>query len=573
MGEHVICDTLTCRVLDITDNFYHNSNHIEQTPLPPEISDKHHFLQCVNGIIQWSDDLNSHIGDHLTWDGGTISVEKGGTGQTSFTSGHVIMGNGTSGLLSSESLIYASRILMLGKSEINGTDEWIIRRPNATGVGDGGGLNIMAGDSTSHDNKDGGDLGLYAGTGTGTGTGGDIIFKSHSAGGTPGDSGGSLSEIGRINKDGDLTIKNNLFLGNGTKIDFNNGDVTLTHSSNALTIAGGVFTGDGSGLTNLNFNLLTSNIKIGEDDQTKIHFEDADKINFYVNNAKDLVLSENSLTPGTSDGTALGTTSLMWSDLFLADGSVINFKDGDVTLTHSLNTLAIDDGNLQILNTNEFHGREPTTPGGETTNLVGFNIDSKYNDIARPIGHSIVNSNIDSSITIGGGYTTLHNGLRTQFYVPKSGLVEVEFSFNYDGLGNEDLYGRLVESISQNEFATYYISNGSLTPSTLDTHMRSHDAHSFHDEYVNHKWILKFRDSPQGGPGDTTVGIGDLVNMDVQLKCYVAATQNTAGSVEIKYGVHSYQNSNKYYGPLILKISEIPSNTTHFNYYLEVDSP
>ena len=39
--------------------------------------------------------------------------------------------------------------------------------------------------------------------------------------------------------------------------------------------------------------------------------------------------------PDASDGAALGTTSLEFSDLFLADGAVINFGDDqDVTLTH-----------------------------------------------------------------------------------------------------------------------------------------------------------------------------------------------------------------------------------------------
>jgi hypothetical protein len=90
--------------------------------------------------------------------------------------------------------------------------------------------------------------------------------------------------------------------------------------------------------------LLATDIKIGEDDQTKIDFEDANTINFYANNAKEVVLAENSISPGTSDGTALGTTSLMWSDLFLASGSVINFNNGDVTLTHSSNTLTAAGG-------------------------------------------------------------------------------------------------------------------------------------------------------------------------------------------------------------------------------------
>ncbi len=87
--------------------------------------------------------------------------------------------------------------------------------------------------------------------------------------------------------------------------------------------------------------ILETDFKIGEDDQTKIDFETANTINFYANNAKEVVLTENSLTPGTSDGTALGTTSLMWSDLFLASGSVINLNNGNVTITHSSNTLTV----------------------------------------------------------------------------------------------------------------------------------------------------------------------------------------------------------------------------------------
>jgi len=52
------------------------------------------------------------------------------------------------------------------------------------------------------------------------------------------------------------------------------------------------------------------------------------------------------ITPTSDDGAALGTTALEWSDLFLASGGVINFAAGDVTVTHSTNTLTVSGGEL-----------------------------------------------------------------------------------------------------------------------------------------------------------------------------------------------------------------------------------
>ena len=70
--------------------------------------------------------------------------------------------------------------------------------------------------------------------------------------------------------------------------------------------------------------------------------------------------TSNNLRPETTDIGALGTSSLMWSDLFLASGSVINFNNGDVTVTHSSNKLDIDGGVVDF-------GSTPTVNG---TNLL-----------------------------------------------------------------------------------------------------------------------------------------------------------------------------------------------------------
>ena len=92
--------------------------------------------------------------------------------------------------------------------------------------------------------------------------------------------------------------------------------------------------------------LLATDIKIGEDDQTKIDFETADEIHFYANNANEMIVQANVVAPGADDGTALGDANQRWSDLFLASGAVINFDNGDVTATHSSNTLTIAGGTL-----------------------------------------------------------------------------------------------------------------------------------------------------------------------------------------------------------------------------------
>lgn len=51
--------------------------------------------------------------------------------------------------------------------------------------------------------------------------------------------------------------------------------------------------------------------------------------------------------PTASDGAALGSSSLMWSDLFLASGAVLNFNNGNYTLTHSSGVL-VTTGKFQV---------------------------------------------------------------------------------------------------------------------------------------------------------------------------------------------------------------------------------
>lgn len=56
---------------------------------------------------------------------------------------------------------------------------------------------------------------------------------------------------------------------------------------------------------------------------------------FGVGSADEAILSTTAFSPAVANGSALGTTALEWSDLFLADGGIIYLgADQDVTLTH-----------------------------------------------------------------------------------------------------------------------------------------------------------------------------------------------------------------------------------------------
>ena len=74
--------------------------------------------------------------------------------------------------------------------------------------------------------------------------------------------------------------------------------------------------------------LLATDIKIGEDDETKIDFETADEIHFYAANVEQVYLGDNIFGPQSDSDVDLGSTSVRWKDAFVDSITVTGEVDG-----------------------------------------------------------------------------------------------------------------------------------------------------------------------------------------------------------------------------------------------------
>ena len=241
----------------------------------------------------------------------------------------------------------------------------------------------------------------------------------------------------------DVTIGRNLTVTGDLTISGD--DLTMaTNTSGAALIGDGsnfnpvVISGDVSIATNGAASLaaaqtnitsiLATDVKIGEDDQTKIDFETADEIHFYAANAEQVFVSDGVFGPQTDSDVDLGTNSVRFKDAYVdsvtvtgdisvgddltVEGGVIDFKSNSGS--PSILKFYCESGNAHAQSlTAQPHSQAATNtltlPGGSTIGnsdatllsdtgtqtVTNKSIDSDNNTITN-----IVNADIKSSAAI-----------------------------------------------------------------------------------------------------------------------------------------------------------------------------
>lgn len=201
-------------------------------------------------------------------------------------------------------------------------------------------------------------------------------------------------------------------------------------------------------------------------------------------------------SPTSNDGAALGTTALQFSDLFLAEGGVINWDNGDVTATQTGNDLSFAGAS-----TYRFDGLVSTTTGitleetGAGTDVIaiqapaaiaaGYTLtlpvdDGAANEVLATDGSGVLswsslanNKIVSVGITIDGGGSAITTGIK--------GYVEIPYACTINRVTMlADVSGSIVVDIWKDTYANFPpLVADSITASakpTITTAVKSQDS-------------------------------------------------------------------------------------------------
>jgi len=177
--------------------------------------------------------------------------------------------------------------------------------------------------------------------------------------------------------------------------------------------------------------------------------------------------------PTSADGQALGSASLEWSDLFLADGAVINFgADQDINLTHVADTGLTTNGTftttglilgstavtstaaeLNLIDGGTSRGTTAVADGdgilindGGTMRMTTVQTVSTYMAAESVGGGNIVTTGALGSGSIAAGFGAIDNGASN---ITNGGLLHLDVDADADDVTGDSATGRLTIGAGQ----------------------------------------------------------------------------------------------------------------------------
>ena len=156
--------------------------------------------------------------------------------------------------------------------------------------------------------------------------------------------------------------------GSTLHIDGGNGITTTSPSDGTISIA--LSNGHGGGGQPTSFTTIyNASLHIGEDNETEIDFSNGNVIHYKVDNANRMYMNTTGLYPSTNNSYTLGNGTQTYSDLFLGNGGVINFDNGDTTLTDNGASLDIAGADFKGINIDGHITASGNISGSSTSTL------------------------------------------------------------------------------------------------------------------------------------------------------------------------------------------------------------
>ena len=193
--------------------------------------------------------------------------------------------------------------------------------------------------------------------------------------------------------------------------------------------------------------VYNASLKMGRDSQNLIDFATTDnKIILRVNNVDEVELVADVLQPTTNDGVALGTASLGWSDLHLAAQGVINWANGEMTITEGdANTLTVAGGTFATaaLTTSTIVASDTVTANAgvvvDNITIDGTEIDLSSGDLTLDVAGDIILDAAGANVVAGGDNTTDLGASGTRWRTIYGQQFHMDASA--DGIANQDYAG------------------------------------------------------------------------------------------------------------------------------------